>query len=156
MKLKNIVTLSLLFFLCLWISIAISRTGYNVSKLITEEKKWYGLTDEQKKALQFGDLHYFFRFAQTHIKSGTTVFFITDNNEAYYLSRYYLYPTEVVRKNEPGLWDPQNTSYAYYLLYPANHTLLLQEARHDLFLKTYQKIATYQGTHGEIGIIYKR
>jgi hypothetical protein len=145
----------LLTLVIFFIVISISRTFFNLSKLITE-RELYGLTDDQKRALEFGDLHYFLRFAQNHTKSGTTILFITDSNEDYYLSRYYLYPDFITRPNQPGLWDPQYTSYTYYFIYPANHANVALAAKHSIKTSKVKLIATYLGKDREKGLIYTK
>src|SRR2546430_8926145 len=112
---SSLVFKALLLLLLSWIGISLVRTAFNLSKLATEERHWYFLSDEQKRALEFGDLHYFFRFVQAQTKSGGEILFFTDSDEAYYLSRYYLYPTEVIRRYQPGIWNPNYSSYTYYM-----------------------------------------
>jgi hypothetical protein len=146
----------LVLLLLLWIGISVVRTFYNASKLVTEERKWYFLSDEQKRALEFGDPHYFLRFVQAHTKEGSNILFFTDDSQTYYLSRYYLYPTKRMGRPESFLWNAKNISYDYYMIYPANHMQLLKEPASRPDVNKFKKIATYHGKNGEIGIIYKK
>lgn len=154
--LKMVSSKILLFLFLAWIGIAFVRTGYNASKLFTEERAWYGLSDEQKRAKQFGDYHYFFRFVQTHTKSGSNIMFFTDDNEAYYLARYYLYPTKRMGIGESFLWSDTSIRYDYYMIYPANHKNIYSQLANKPQFKTFKKIALYHGLNGNIGVLYQK
>lgn len=148
--------LALAFLFIVWVGIATLRTIYNTSKIFTEEFKWLSLSDEQKRAKQFGDIHYFLRFVQKHTSPGSNILFFTDDGKTYFLSRYYLYPTKRMGKLDNYLWDAKNISYDYYMVYPANHKELLKEVTKRNDVNTFKKTALYHGINGEIGIIYKK
>jgi hypothetical protein len=155
MQWNNFLTKLLLLLILLWIGIAFVRTIYNVSKLATEERQLLFLSDEQKRALDFGDKHYFLRFVQSHTKTGSSILFFTDDVEAHYLGRYYLYPTKVIQKQDYFIWRPKASYYDYIMIYPAN-SKLTKEAFAESNIKKYKKFATYKGINGELGLIYKK
>jgi hypothetical protein len=146
----------LIILFVIFITTSIVRTVYNFSKLATEERQWYYLSDEEKRAKQFGDVHYFLRFVQKYTDTGSNILFFTDDTKAYFLSRYYLYPTTRAGKYEGFLWNNKESKYNYYMIYPANHKELIKEISLKPELKNYKKIATYRGANGEIGLLYKR
>lgn len=153
---KNILPKILLLILAIWLSIALLRTFYNFTKLVTEEREWYYLSDEEKRAKQYGDIHYFLRFIQDNTKPSSNIIFITDNPKAYFLSRYYWYPTKRVGYFEDFLWDNKMLIYDYYVIYPSNHKHLNDIVNKRKDIKNFKKIATYKGMNGEIGELYKK
>lgn len=155
MKQKNILTKFLLLLILLWIVIGFARTVYNISKLATEERKWYFLTDDQKRAKEFGDRYYFLRFVQSHTTTGSTILFFTDDIETHYLGRYYLYPTQVIGEHDPFNWKPKASYYDYIMIYPANDKIIKQ-AFNQSNIKKYKKFANYTGSQDQIGLLYKK
>jgi len=121
-KQKKIILLLILF---LWAFIAFGRTIFNVSKLITEERKWVFLTDEEKREKQFGEKHQFFRFVQKNADSNSNILFFTSDGMAYYLARYYLYPTTVIWGERQFVeWKNDiNRNYDYVMYYPYLKTM---------------------------------
>ncbi len=156
MNKKKLLTKILFFLFFLWIAISLLRTFYNFSKLATEERKWYGLSDEQKRVLQFGDLHSFFRFIQSHTKNRSTILFFTDDAKAYYLGRYYLYPTKVIGKFEPILWNSKKQTYDYIVIYPLKDKHLLENKSFQWSGIEYRRLLIYRGSTGVTGIIFKK
>jgi hypothetical protein len=155
MKQKNILIKLLFLLILLWIGISFIRTIYNVSKLATEERQWYFLTDEQKRAKEFGDRHYFLRFVQSHTITGSTILLFTDDVETQYLGRYYLYPTEIIGEHDPFNWKPKANYYNYIIIYPVN-IKIIKQAFTQSNIKNYKKIAVYNGSQGQVGLLYKK
>lgn len=157
MKKKNVSYYLLLILLLLWIGISLVRTFYNLSKLGIEERKWYFLTDEEKREMQFGDRHRFFRFVQVYTKKGSNILFYTHDGMAYYWGRYYLYPTTVIwGENQYVHWgDDINRNYEYVMIYPLNRGKQLK----DVFFfenVAYKKLVEYKIGNSVKGVIYKK
>ncbi len=147
----------LLILLLLWIGISFARTFYNLSKLGIEERKWYFLTDEEKREMQFEDRHRFFRFVQVYTKKGSNILFYTHDGMAYYLGRYYLYPTTVIwGENQYAIWGNNiNRNYSYVMIYPLNRGKQVK----DVFLFEniiYKKLVEYKVENSVKGVIYKK
>lgn len=120
MALKKIITFLLSTLLLVWLITASVRTAYNLSKLITEEPKWFFLTTEQKKEKQFGEKHHFFRFVQKYVPPNSNALLYTSDGMVYYLARYYLYPTTVIwGERQFTEWKNDiNRNYDYVLNFP--------------------------------------
>lgn len=148
---KTIATL----LLTLCISIALTRTAYNFSKLATEEREWYFLTDEEKKEKQFGEKHTFFRFVQENIEKGSNVLFYTNDGMAYYLARYYLYPTTLIwGEREFTEWGNDiNRTYQYVLYFPSNKTMPNSITIRNI---QYKKLTEFKYNKSVRGVIYRR
>lgn len=154
MKQTTITGKVLLLLLLLWLIIAVSRTVFNVSKVFTEERAWYGLTYEEKREKQFGDIHHFLRFVETKTEKNSEILFFTDDLKAYYLGRYYLYPTKVIGENEL-IWDPNANYYDYILIYPKTKALT-EQANEESNIQSYKEFAVYKGISGKEGVLYKK
>lgn len=143
------------FIILLWIGIALVRTLYNFSKIITEEKNWIYLTTEQKKEKQFGDRHLFFRFVKANIPSGSNILFDTNDGMAYYLARYYLYPTTVIwEQRQFSEWgNGINRNYNYVINYP-----ITSEIKNNIVVNKsyYKRYRIYIVGNDVRGIIYKK
>jgi hypothetical protein len=140
----------------LWCFIAVFRTFYNLSKIYTEERYWFKLTDEEKRGKFFGDEHYFLRFLDAHTIKNTKILFFTNDLKAQYLGRYYLYPEKkIYGEHDTYLWYPNKDIYDYIVIYPAN-PLLINQAINSSQIKNFKKFATYKGNNGQIGLIYKK
>lgn len=143
----------LLIFITLWFLIAFFRTFFNLSKLITEEPRWYFLSTEEKKEKQFGEMHLFFRFAQKIVPPRSNILLYTENGMAYYLSRYYFYPTTVIwGERQFTEWNNDiNRNYTYVLYFlPVNElsdTVMVNNI-------TYKKLKVFKYNNVEAGSIY--
>lgn len=85
----------LLTVLLLFFGIAFFRTAFNLSKVITEERAWIGLSDEKRREKAYGPLYQFTQHIKTLTVKDTRVFFITTDPRAHYLVKYFLYPRKV-------------------------------------------------------------
>lgn len=146
----------LLFLLAFWFLISTTRTFYNLSKLYTEERNWYGLTNEQKRGKFFGDTHYFLRFLDSHTINKSRILLFTNDLRTHYLGRYYLYPAkEIIGEHDKFLWYPEKDIYEYIAIYPVNSALITQ-AKNSSNIAKFKKVSTYKGKEGQIGILYKK
>ncbi len=146
----------LLFLLTFWILIAVSRTFYNLSKLYTEEKNWYKLTNEQKRGKFFGETHYFLRFLDSNTSNNSKILLFTNDLKTHYLGRYYLYPAKkIIGEHDYFQWYPKKDIYDFIVVYPVNDSLLIQ-AKKTSNISKFKKIATFKGKEGRIGVIYKK
>jgi len=152
-KQKKIILLLILF---LWAFIAFGRTIFNASKLITEERKWVFLTDEEKREKQFGEKHLFFRFVQKNTDSNSNILFFTNDGMAYYLARYYLYPTTVIWGERQFVeWKNDiNRNYDYVMYYPYLKTTLPEKITVNNTQYTMLNKFFYNNTLR--GIVYKK
>lgn len=78
-----------------WLVLSVVRVGYGYLKIYTQEKDIIFLSDEQKKQIQFGDLHNFYTFVNTHTESNSKIAFLSPGRKAYFLSRYYVHPRKI-------------------------------------------------------------
>lgn len=95
---KNILSLGagiLIAILLVFFGIACIRTAYNLSKVITEEKEWIGLSDEGRRKKAYGELYVFSERIKKQTKTNATVLFITTDTRAHYLVKYFLYPRRI-------------------------------------------------------------
>lgn len=117
----------LLFVLIIvWLIISISRTIFNVSKIITEEKNWIKLTEEQKREKLFADLYPFYKFIEKKIPQNSTIAFLAPGGKAYYLGRYYLYPRRLIYlTNSKDLNNKlKKCSFNYLVIYQTSDPML--------------------------------
>lgn len=152
---KQLKTVLLLLFAC-WIFFAFARTLFNLSKLITEEPKWYFLSNEQKKEKQFGEKHDFFRFVQRNTTKNSNILLFTNDGMTYYLARYYLYPTTVIwGERQFTEWgDDINRDYGYVIYFP----YLKREAKDTISVnnRKYYKQNEFFYNNELRGVIYKK
>ena len=138
----------------LWIAIALFRTLYNFSKLATEEREWYSLSTDEQREKDFGDSHNFFRFVQTHTRENSNILFYSKDTKAYFLGRYYLYPTKVIwGEFQYELWgDKINRDFDYLMVYPTDE--VRSEITNDKVI--YKLSSIYNEKSTPKGAIYKR
>lgn len=141
-------------FISFWIAIAVFRTLYNFSKLATEEREWYSLSSDEQREKDFGDAHNFFRFVQTRTKTGSNILFYSKDTKAYFLGRYYLYPTKVIwGEYQHELWgDKIARDYDFLMIYPVNE--IESEITNDKI--TYTLSSIYNEKSTPKGAIYKK
>lgn len=94
-RLSRIPGIILLITIFLWILISILHTGYNLSKIISEEQKWIFINDEKKREILFGDMHNFLRFVEKNTEINSELALYSYDGKAFYLSVYYLYPRKI-------------------------------------------------------------
>ena len=68
-----------LLLISFWITVAVFRTFFNVSKLFTEEKSWYNLSVEEKRGKFFGDTHFFLRFLDSHTTNDSLILLFSND-----------------------------------------------------------------------------
>lgn len=142
-----------------WTALAAARTFYNFSKLFSEEKEWYFLSDEAKRRKLFGDLYYFFRFVEKNTSREARIIFYAPGGKAYYLGRYYLYPrrlTYAKTENEVRNFVKSNR-YDYILSYQTKDKELSENNNYTLGNIPYKIILDYVGNDkfNSLGLIYK-
>lgn len=113
------------------------------------------MTDEQKRELQFGDLHYLFRFVQKNTKPDSNILFVTNDGKPYYLGRYYLYPTKVVWSKLPNMLWNNNNSFDYVLVYLTKEDLI-RKIDFSKYVQGYKPLDSYVDPTRSIGLLYKK
>jgi hypothetical protein len=146
----------LIVIISLWIVIAAFRTFYNLSKLYTEERYWIGLSNEEKRAKYFGDIHYFLRFLDSKTSKGSQILFLTNDLKSHYLGRYYIYPDKELYAGHDLLKGREKKkNYDFIAIYPTSPTLLNQTKK-LVNLNDYKKYATYKDNNGQTGVIFTK
>ena len=142
--------------LSIWLGFSLTRTIYNFSKLFTEETDWYFLTTEQKKEKQFGEKHLFLRFVQNYVPENSNVLLYTNDGMVYYLARYYLYPTIVIRgETQFSEWGNDiNRDYNYVIYFPENKKTFQDQI--TINNTSYRKINEFKYSNTLRGVIYKK
>ena len=146
----------LLILIGLWIVLTFFRMAFNFSKLYTEETRWIFLNDEQKKEKQFGERYVFFMFVKENIKDKSNIILFTNDGMAYYLARYFLYPTTVIwGERQFTEWGNDiNRTYSYAIFYPTTNSLY--EEKKIVNGITYTKLKEFKVKGSTKGIIYKK
>lgn len=155
MKLHRHLAKFLVLLIIFWILLSTVRTVYNISKLYTEERSWYFLSTEEQKAKQFGELHYLFRFIQKNTEKKSIIKFYTNDHQAYFFSRYYIYPTNIIGKFMTIHWNNKTIKYNYILLYPANNRKLADEVNKELTKYTVKEKHEFKHENKLKAILYK-
>lgn len=148
---------TLILLIGLWTLIASLRTLYNVTKLFTEEKQWFFLSDEQKKEKSFGDLHTFYRFAESHTPLNSRILFLSPGGKAYYLGRYYLYPRKIFAVVNPSDISQKlnKEKFDFLLVYQTKEKSLDENNSLSWNIPDLTLVATYSGLLGARGSIHK-
>lgn len=82
----------LIFLLIVWLGLSITRLIYNIGRSVTEEKKWFMLSDHQKKDEIYGDVNYVVKFLDTHFPQKKVHLIITSDAKHFFIARYSIYP----------------------------------------------------------------
>ncbi len=146
----------LIILIGLWVILSISRIAFNISKLYTEETHWVFLTDEQKREKQFGEKYVFFKYIKESIKDHSNILLFTDDGMAYYLARYFLYPTTVIWGERQFIeWGNDiNRDYSYAIFYPVKRPIL--EEKKIINGISYTKVKEFKVKGSTKGIVYKK
>jgi len=97
MKIKKFYRYTLINLFFLWIALSFSRTIYNVIKIPAQEKMWFYLSEDQKKATYYGDIYIIYNYLQKNTKTSDLLYIQTHEDIAYFLLRYLLYPHKIFR-----------------------------------------------------------
>lgn len=115
---KSLVVVLFLLLLALWFFLAFLRTGYNFSKVVTEETTWLSLPDEEKRIRMFGDTYSFLKFVEQNTPKTSSIVFLAPGGKAYYLARYFLYPRMITYIKNPEqitqIIDKNNFNYLIF------------------------------------------
>ena len=147
--------LMLVFF---WFAISLLRTGYNLSKVYTEERAWIFLSDEEKRNKIFGDLHIFFRFVQKNTKEGSRILFLSPGGKTYYVGLYYLYPTKItyVKNSMEARGLMEKNKFDYLLVYQTQELDLDENESFSWQIDELKASSTYMSLEKKsIGRLYK-
>ena len=79
----------------LWVLISFFDVCYNSIKFISEAKYWLPLSDTQKRNEIFGDIYNFIIFVEQSTPERSNILILSNDDKAYYLGRYYLYPRNI-------------------------------------------------------------
>jgi len=133
-----------LIVLFLWIFISLGRTFYNVSKVVTEERAYIGLSDTEKRVKIFGEKYEMILFIQEKTKpSDNIVFFVSDTDlfwNMYFLNIYYLYPRKITNLSD---WNEFTN-----ILKMSNHkycVVISKKTKPFILPGKYKKIDMYEG-----------
>ncbi len=140
-----------------WVLIASLRTVYNISKLFTEEKQWFFLSNEEKKEMAYGDLHTFYRFVEHHTPLSAKILFLSSGAKAYYLGRYYLYPRRIIFAKSPDEVYKilQREKFDFLLVYQTEDKSLDEHNSSSWNINNFTPTATHSGDISAKGTIYK-
>lgn len=116
----------LILALIVWFVLSVLRTGFNFSKIFTEEIFILNLSDDDKKKLQFGDLHRFYGFIERNIPNNSSSIFLAPGGQSYFLARYYLYPRRLYYAKSPREVDKLlgENKFDYLIVYQTNDSNL--------------------------------
>lgn len=140
----------------LWILLVFSRVIHNISKLYTEETHWIFLTDDQKREKQFGEKYVFLKFVNEKVNSQSNILMFTNDGMAYYLARYFLYPTTVIwGERQFTEWGNDiNRDYSYAIFYPiTNPSYTNKKIINEV---TFTSFAEFKVNGLIRGVIYKK
>lgn len=150
---------SLFIIIVLWIVISVGRTFYNFSKLFTEEREWYNLSDQQKKVKLFGDLDPFFRFVEKNTSPKDSILFLAPGGKAYFLSRYYLYPRRIfyIKDQKEIELTLKKQSYDFLLEYQTNDPNLDENNSYTWRVSQNTKFVSYMShnVYNSAAALYK-
>ncbi len=119
MNLKKYIYLC--FFACigLWFLLSIARTAFDFVRIIPEEKEWHGLSYDQERFKLFGNDYALIKLMKKYIANKSYIIFISKDGEAFYLSRYYLYPSNMLFVQSPiDLRNINTKKYSTIVEYP--------------------------------------
>lgn len=154
MKYKQLFTYLLAIIIILWSILAIIRSGYNLTKLLTEEPSWLNLSYDQKQTKLHGDLYLFIDFVKKNTSEHSKILFIAPGGKAYYLARYFLYPRIITyEKNTYSNYDSYR--YDYIVTYQTTDKELDENNSFNWVLPNLTVIRMYQDENNSKGNIYK-
>ena len=91
-RFKKLLFLILIF----WTVLAILRTFYNPSKIITEEKDWIRISSEERRHKAYGNIQLVYEEINKVSKNNECIsLYSKDPGISYYLLRYLLYPRKI-------------------------------------------------------------
>lgn len=79
----------------IWVLLAITRTAYNFTKLLSEERYWFFLSNEEKKHELYGDPYEIFKSVDTLTEKNDSILLISSDGWPFFYGRYALYPKKV-------------------------------------------------------------
>lgn len=85
----------IIIIILLWLSIAITRSMYNISKIVTEESQWIGLTLTEKRVKFFGQDYLLIDSIAKRLNFDSKVIVFSGDAKLYLLARYFLYPIRI-------------------------------------------------------------
>ena len=91
-----------LFFLlvCIWIGLSLLAVSVNAMRFVTDYREWGVLTDTQKRQKLFGERYTFSILMNEKTNKNAHILFYTDDEMAFYISRYYLYPKTIIFEHD--------------------------------------------------------
>jgi len=129
----------------LWAILSAINVLYNFTKSYSELKQWGGKSDYVKRKMIFGDLYDFVLFSKIST-AGKDYIYFSDNDMAFYLSRYFVYPQKIY-------WDNNKAEINETL--KSNNISYIVTLNKEISLNNFVNIAIFS-TKGFKSKVYKK